>query len=861
MGSIVSAFVTSLYEPLDFVTVRAPLLPVERYWELTCRDRSLDMLSDPRVRRALQVGSVSLASAVDRFASCDLTLRDADRMRAKLLRYQIRMTTRPTPYGLFAGVGLARWADHTDLKVIRTAGRTRMRPDMRWLTNLVRSAEANSVLRRRLRLFAAPNYSIEAGRVLLNEGAVSIRATSVVRHVLAAARFPIDFSELVDSIRRNFPAATQEKTEKLLDQLWEQGFMLTDLSPPLTVDDPAAYVLKRLAEANDTSEKSQTLQALIREAAGWENGESDLADVLLAAGVPEDGSKPIPVQVDMALNLSGHINETIAHEAARAADLLLRLTPAPGGNATLAEYRQRFLNKYGYDREVPLLEVLHPHRGLGPASGYNYSLVAPNSAKASQRSQALLDFACRALRSRDRVVYLADRDLELLETWKPDPSTAPLSLDLNVLVAASSPEAIDRGEFLLAVGPNLGASSAGRNLGRFADLIGDDAIKLLRQVASSEERNAPDELVAELVYWPPNARLANVVVRPSIRAYEVAFGVTPNVNADKVVPLDKLVLGVAGGRFYVRWPSAGKRIRFSIGHMLSYHSAPPVIRLLSALSNDARSQFSSFDWGPAGNFEYLPRVQYGRIVLSLAQWRLRKNTVDLNAWRKEWDIPRYVCVSAGDNRLILDLDDAAQAGELKTEISKLPADHSLTVQEVLPALSEAWLSGEEGHYYSELIVSLALRRAAPVQTETRINTVAFTNSARLRPPGSDWLFVKLYCPRNIEDEIVTESMLTIATNLVAAGWAESWFFVRYSDPDSHIRLRFHGTPEKLTRMVFPELCAWANDLASEGLCLKTVFDTYEQELEATADPKESFSPKQYSALIASAPPSCSVSSK
>ena len=74
-------------------------------------------------------------------------------------------------------------------------------------------------------------------------------------------------------------------------------------------------------------------------------------------------------------------------------------------------------------------------------------------------------------------------------------------------------------------------------------------------------------------------------------------------------------------------------------------------------------------------------------------------------------------------------------------------------------------------------------------------------------------------------------MLTLAENALAAGWAESWFDIRYSDPEPHIRLRFSGSPDKLTRGVFPEVCSWANELITGGLAIKLVFDSYEQELE------------------------------
>src|SRR5260370_368694 len=61
-------------------------------------------LSDARVRRAVPAGSPPPAGARDRPAQAPPPRRDADRMHAKLLRSQIRMATRPTPFGLFAGV-------------------------------------------------------------------------------------------------------------------------------------------------------------------------------------------------------------------------------------------------------------------------------------------------------------------------------------------------------------------------------------------------------------------------------------------------------------------------------------------------------------------------------------------------------------------------------------------------------------------------------------------------------------------------------------------------------------------------------------------------------------------------------------
>jgi thiopeptide-type bacteriocin biosynthesis protein len=852
----------SLYEPLDFLLVRAPLLPVESYLGLRDEQRRAALLSDPRVRRALAVGSASLLGAIDRFNQSGLTRRDADRMRSKLLRYQIRMSTRPTPYGLFAGVALGSWNASTDLRLTSTCVLTRTRPDMAWLMEFVIAAESKPEIRKHLRFFANPLVFIAAGRVSLAERTppfagngvpVSIRATGVVKRALTLARHPLPYEDLVSELCGVSSSATPEKVEKLLTELWQQTFLLSDLRPPLTTGNPAGYVAERLARIPEAASDLQRLEAFLGAAVKWDSLEAEksvqmFGQLLSHAGVPADGSKEVPIQVDMAMSLAGGLGDVIAAEAARAAELLLRLSPSPRGGSSIAAYRQAFINRYGHDREVPLLELLDPDRGLGPPSMHGHAAVGPERSKSAQRAQTLLHLACAALHRRLRVVFLDEKLLPRLETCTPDSEIAPRSLDINILVAARSTAAIDAGDFTVVVGPNLGAFAAGRNLGRFADALGPDGQQSLQRAAAAEQAHAPDNIWAEVVYLPSNLRSANVVIHPQVWSHEVALGVSPGVPESSVIPLDELTVGVEHSRFYVRWPAAGKRITFSYGHMLNLHQAPAVGRFLVDIGIDNKTIFSSFDWGPAESFPYLPRVQAGRIVLSPAQWRIYKDDLPLGSldgflksldeWRREWEAPQYVCVAVADNRLVIDLDREAEAAELHAELQKLSDGGFIVVQEVLPSLEEAWLRGPEGRYYSEFCVPLVLRRSsAPAVSRAAESPIAeiveYTDSrlVRTHPPGSEWLFVKLYGPRNLEEDLISGSMLTFANNVVASGLADSWFYVRYSDPDPHLRLRFHGQPERLTSQLFGQVCEWARSLMADELCIKYVFDTYEQEIE------------------------------
>src|SRR5262249_53244982 len=144
----------------------------------------------------------------------------------------------------------------------------------------------------------------------------------------------------------------------------------------------------------------------------------------------------------------------------------------------------------------------------------------------------------------------------------------------------------------------------------------------LGRAARVEEGQSPHQIWAELVYLPHRSRLANVVIRPPVRRYEIALGVSPGVADPQVIPLDELVVGVRHGRFYVRWPARDADVIVCAGHMLNTIQAPAIVRFLAEVSRDRTAQLSTFDWGPASGYPFLPRVQVGRIVLRPAEWRM-----------------------------------------------------------------------------------------------------------------------------------------------------------------------------------------------------------------------------------------------
>jgi thiopeptide-type bacteriocin biosynthesis protein len=862
-----SSRVRLLYKPFDFVFVRAPFLPVETYLSIS-KDGSVShdaLLRDDCIRCALAIGSPHLLDAFEQTSSESARASD---LIEKLQRYLIRMATRPTPFGLFAGVGLAEWGSYTDLALTDAPLRTRSRPDMTWLFSVVMMLEARPEVRRELRFFANCAAFLADGRMHLTEPApgtgghanTSIRATDAVRVALAGARRPILYRDLATLLLDKIPQATGEKVDALLTQLWQLGFLFTDLRPPLTIENPARYVADRLRSVAAGKASADQIEATLRGVAAWDRSEGRKSIDLYRAAVSQAKTVSIaagdtPFVVDAALSLDGRrIARAVGEEAARTAEVLLRISPAPLGLQSLEAYRRLFVGRYGLT-EVPLLELLDAQfGGLGAPNPHGSGGTLP-AATVARRAQTLLDLAVIAVRDGRHVINLDAATLSLLETWRPTSESAPPTLELYAFVAAQSNTAIDSGEFELVIGPNLGAMGAGRNLGRFADLLAPGASHALQSVARAEESNDLGRIWAELVYLPQPLHAANVVVRAPVRSHEIVIGVPPGIDNSLVIPLDELVVGVSAGRFYLRWTKRDLEVVVCSGHMLNTIRAPAVCRFLADLSRDGVAQLAGFDWGPASAFPFLPRVTFEKAVLSPARWRLDSVTcqrafgelensrtfeAQLREWRGNWRVPRYVYLSAGDNRLMLDLEQRSQIAQLREELSKANNGIATILQEVHPSLDQTWLSGPGGRYLAELVISLRLRRpqrprSAAVDRRARSQVVPVTRAPapdawKLRPPGSEWLFAKVYSPPVFHDDLIAYSIHPFAQRVVGSALAQQWFFIRYADPDPHLRIRFRGEPSQLMNAVVPMLCDWASDLMRRGLCQRFGFDSYEREL-------------------------------
>jgi len=97
--------------------------------------------------------------------------------------------------------------------------------------------------------------------------------------------------------------------------------------------------------------------------------------------------------------------------------------------------------------------------------------------------------------------------------------------------------------------------------------------------------------------------------------------------------------------------------------------------------------------------------------------------------------------------------------------------------------------------------------------------------------GEEWLYYKVYCGVRIADLILEEVIAPLSEELLEKKLIHEWFFIRYNDPDPHLRLRFKLSDVKKIGGVINVFNKYVSIYFQANLIWKVQTDTYVRELE------------------------------
>jgi len=98
-------------------------------------------------------------------------------------------------------------------------------------------------------------------------------------------------------------------------------------------------------------------------------------------------------------------------------------------------------------------------------------------------------------------------------------------------------------------------------------------------------------------------------------------------------------------------------------------------------------------------------------------------------------------------------------------------------------------------------------------------------------PGSDWLYFKIYTGVIIADKIIANEFYKFISKSKKEGLISKWFYIRYNDPDFHLRVRVQVIDVSGIGTVIEHFHTIMKRLEARNLIWKVQIDTYQRELE------------------------------
>jgi thiopeptide-type bacteriocin biosynthesis protein len=813
-----------------------------------------------------------------------------------LYRYLLRMSARCTPYGLFAGCTTGRIGPFPSAFSAAANNRHKVaRLDMEYLSELVNELVQLPELRQQLNFYPNNSryqngYSIRYFEYQLRDKKrhyflSAFTQNDYITAVLTAATTGARIDQLVAELGKLDIAP--EEAHAFIESLITHQILVAGLTPAITAPDSLSALIGELSVCELPAAGLPALQRIQQLLPLQTAGVPSYLEIktLLTENFPAITAKD-PVQVDLffqptTADLSSEVTDRLLQRLEKLAVLGTRGVPTD-----LQTFKQQFLQQYD-QREIPLMMALDSESGIGYGifSGDNSSytpliddLIMPAGKKKdtlhwNAQTKFVLQQFLTAQQQQATVIHITDAHLDELRAAVDAPVLPPFLSVLGSLLATDA-AALDSGDFKMLLkscnGPNVLAL-----LGRFA--TGDAELQTkLKAFAQMEQSLEKDCLLAEVVHLP-EGRTGNVLLRPQLYDYEIPFLGKSSVADERQLPVSDLYVAVRNNKVVLRSARLNREVLPRLSSAHNFSRGLSAYKFLCDLQQQ-QSLSIHWNWGHLTEQPFLPRVVYREIILERARWYisqqifaalLRDHSPEaaLQLLKAQYRMPDLVLLSEGDNDLLIDLNNVF-AGMLLTDKLK---KGNVVLYEQLFSEDTRLLANETGFFCNEVIIPVcntgytrdlasagqgvqasniagaATGAAAGLHSEM----VTATGSAaefhpergvaagipaaaikRNFPPGSEWLYVKIYCGPKWMDKLLLNELLPLVNQLQEAQLADHWFFIRFQDPDHHLRVRFHlphyrdssgGVIQRLQEMLSPYL---ENDIVQ-----KIQFDTYTRELE------------------------------
>lgn len=483
-------------------------------------------------------------------------------------------------------------------------------------------------------------------------------------------------------------------------------------------------------------------------------------------------------------------------------------------NYQLENYKNRFIEKYGFNRPVNIYELFDDSIGLGsPFLIDNYSSTQILSVLSYTNA---LKTILQKKKMTQKTIQLDKNDFLLLNNHLTEQNDFNTGFDIN-LRATSSP---NNPQTLLWFTSIPFSMNAGSYSGRFSFL---------------NHKIKPKNNKISLSYWPNNNKLWNVIShnQDNINSNLLVTGIKDENN--KVTLKDIFVQVNSQSNEFEIIDINNNHISIDSNSMANINLKNDKIKFLELLSSNSTNLSNFINSLQSINSFYMPRIMFKNIVLTPERWIVdyKHHFNDIEPTREklkkvffDLKIPEKCLLASGDKIIPLNLN---QAFDIDYVLKCLISDKILYFIEIEFGNTFKKIVDRNNNALStEIVFSFIEEEMLPVEkskTPKHLNVINKYANYRLKyfDGNKGWFYIKLYTNPGLQDTVILRLFSKMyRSNLL-------WFFIRYEDPNNHIRVRVF-IEENNKDFIFT-LFKLVSNFMENSLVLDYSIETYDPEIE------------------------------
>lgn len=802
----------------NYIQIRSTVVSKKLY-NLYNNNEILELAKLPEIKEMILAANPDLYTAIYEKKQND------KKINKTIIKYINRIFFRTTPLGLFSTVSLLNSnntsIDNKDSKSNKT--KKFISIDNRWLAEYISTIELdyrilnctelkiNNLIYKRgdiYHLYYSSFWSYQGKYISRN-----INSTLLIDYIVEHTKKNINYNDLVNKIYIDYSKKkiSIDTIKSYINKLIKNEFFVTNLREIILSENSLKSLITFLNNVDSFNTLDlQEIQQLIIEYSSTKLGEGTDTLLQIINKMKNIFCSDNYLKIDLKDEESISLSKQFISDLKGFAYYLYKLSNinfvVP---LEIEEYTEKFIEKYGLDRSVPILDLFDEANGLGSPYHQNKS----NENKIINKNVKYL------LNQKVYDSLLSNKDISLEDTdfdniLSKDLLNKPWEYEINIKI-------LDENNLLIL--PYTGSNKVGKSIGRFRYMFpehNNHFIKNEKSKINIEEyfNDAKYLNLSKIVHSGKKIYIPDCINKKgSLTLNDISVFVNCNNNHFALSLLNN---------------KTKETIRFSEKNNLNLNNNT-IFNFLSKFLLDISDSYlnnkiSIFDLiSIFDNIPRLPKIRYKSITIFPERWNLNKATLvntdkkSILDWLNKWKVPNKLIILDNDAHLFLDLTQYLNQEifidyvnkNFNTGITLISSNDYLTSNEV----------------EKEYILSFNNEVDYEIVSTNNINDIT-RDENRCFILGDEWISFKLYGIHINYKQFIKFHLKSLCDQLLYIKEVGLYFLI-YKDTRKHIRIRIKYSNTNVFYDVIKIIRYWAKNLILKNIISEIEYDTYKRELE------------------------------